>query len=102
MNANEVIANIALVEMGYSTHRDDVISPYDHVNMSQSTNDVIPTAARICIRRLLDELLQTMTNLCDIFQKKASEFDGIVKMGRTHLQDAVPPMCAYWGATSNE
>jgi aspartate ammonia-lyase len=90
MNTNEVIANIALVEMGYETHRDDIISPYDHVNMSQSTNDVIPTAARICIRKLLNELLQTMEGLRDIFKAKAEEFNGIVKMGRTHMQDAVP------------
>jgi len=90
MNANEVIANIALVEMGYEKCLDGVVSPYDHVNMSQSTNDVIPTAARICIRKLLDELLQTMSVLCDIFHEKSVEFDTVVKMGRTHLQDAVP------------
>ena len=90
MNANEVIANIALVEMGHEKCLNAVVSPYDHVNMSQSTNDVIPTAARICIRKLLDELLETMSELCDIFQEKAVEFDNIVKMGRTHLQDAVP------------
>ena len=90
MNANEVIANIALVGMGLDKHMHDVISPYDHVNMSQSTNDVIPTAARICIRKLLDELLVTMEKLCDIFEEKSKEFDNIVKMGRTHLQDAVP------------
>ena len=90
MNTNEVIANIALVGMGYEKHIYDVISPYDHVNMSQSTNDVIPTAARICIRKLLDELLVNMTKLCVIFEEKSKEFDSIVKMGRTHLQDAVP------------
>ena len=90
MNANEVIANIALEGMGYEKHLYDVISPYDHVNMSQSTNDVIPTAARICIRKLLDELLVNMTKICQIFDDKSKEFDGIVKMGRTHLQDAVP------------
>ncbi|MCL2398673.1 MAG: aspartate ammonia-lyase [Defluviitaleaceae bacterium] len=90
MNANEVIANIALEKMDLPKHLDDVISPYDHVNMSQSTNDVIPTAARICIRKLLDELLLTMERLCEIFRKKAVEFDNIVKTGRTHLQDAVP------------
>ena len=90
MNANEVIANIALTEMGYEKCLNAVVSPYDHVNMSQSTNDVIPTAARICIRKLLDELLATMNQLCEVFQEKSKEFDGIVKMGRTHLQDAVP------------
>ncbi|MCL2405033.1 MAG: aspartate ammonia-lyase [Defluviitaleaceae bacterium] len=90
MNANEVIANIALVEMGHDKYLNAVISPYDHVNMSQSTNDVIPTAARICIRKLLDQLLETMAELCEIFKEKAKEFDNVVKMGRTHLQDAVP------------
>ncbi|MCL2189486.1 MAG: aspartate ammonia-lyase [Defluviitaleaceae bacterium] len=90
MNANEVIANIALVEMGREKHSYDVIHPNDHVNMSQSTNDVIPTTARICIRKLLDELLATMRVLCEAFRDKAEEYDSIVKMGRTHLQDAVP------------
>ncbi|MCL2217394.1 MAG: aspartate ammonia-lyase [Defluviitaleaceae bacterium] len=90
MNANEVIANIALVEMGHEKCLDAIVSPYDHVNMSQSTNDVIPTAARICIRKLLDELLESMTNMCEIFRQKSEEFDTVVKMGRTHLQDAVP------------
>ena len=90
MNANEVIANIALVEMGREKHLTDIVNPNDHVNMSQSTNDVIPTAARICIRKLLDELLETMTALCEVFREKANEFDAIIKMGRTHLQDAVP------------
>ncbi|MCL2841822.1 MAG: aspartate ammonia-lyase [Defluviitaleaceae bacterium] len=90
MNANEVIANIALVAMGYEKCTDAIISPYDHINMSQSTNDVIPTAARVCIRKLLDELLESMTTMCEIFREKSVEFDSVVKMGRTHLQDAVP------------
>jgi len=90
MNANEVIANIALVGLGYDKNVNEIISPYDHVNMSQSTNDVIPTAARICIRKLLDELLINMTRLCYVFEEKAREFDSVIKMGRTHLQDAVP------------
>ncbi|MCL2202550.1 MAG: aspartate ammonia-lyase [Defluviitaleaceae bacterium] len=90
MNTNEVIANIALVDMGHDKHLNAIIHPNDHINMSQSTNDVIPTAARICIRKLLDELLSTMCVLCNIFREKADEFDDVVKMGRTHLQDAVP------------
>ncbi|MCL2498828.1 MAG: aspartate ammonia-lyase [Defluviitaleaceae bacterium] len=90
MNANEVIANIALVEMGHEKHSHEIVHPNDHVNMSQSTNDVIPTAARICIRKLLDELLTTMAMMCTVFREKSDEFDEIVKMGRTHLQDAVP------------
>jgi len=89
MNANEVIANRATQLLGgnlgeYRVH------PNDHVNMSQSTNDVIPTAIRLgCLWRL-DELLDTLQDLRDALDLKAREFDGIVKSGRTHLQDAVP------------
>jgi len=90
MNANEVIANIALGKMGHEKGQHEVIDPNDHVNMSQSTNDVIPTAARIAVRLLLNNLLETMKNLRESFVNKAKEFDHIVKIGRTHLQDAVP------------
>jgi len=90
MNANEVIANLALEKMGVEKGRHDIIDPNDHVNMSQSTNDVIPTAARIAVRLLLNDLLQTMKDLHKSFMNKAQEFDHIVKIGRTHLQDAVP------------
>lgn len=89
MNVNEVIANRATQILGgnlgeYRVH------PNDHVNMSQSTNDTIPTAIRLgCLWRL-DELLATLNALSGALQVKASEFDEIVKSGRTHLQDAVP------------
>jgi len=89
MNINEVIANRATQLLGgklgeYRVH------PNDHVNMAQSTNDVIPTAIRLgCLWRL-NELLSTLKNLSDSLTTKASEFDDIVKSGRTHLQDAVP------------
>ena len=89
MNLNEVIANRATQLMGgkpgeYKVH------PNDHVNMSQSTNDTIPTSIRLgCLWRL-DELLQTISHLVEAFRIKAAEFDPIVKSGRTHLQDAVP------------
>ncbi|HET7010184.1 MAG TPA: aspartate ammonia-lyase [Anaerolineales bacterium] len=89
MNANEVIANRATVILGggpgeYRVH------PNDHVNMAQSTNDVIPTTLRLgCLWRL-DELLGTVTDLGLALQRKAAEFDDVVKSGRTHLQDAVP------------
>ncbi|NMB90631.1 MAG: aspartate ammonia-lyase [Chloroflexi bacterium] len=89
MNTNEVIANRATQltggELGqYRVH------PNDHVNMSQSTNDTIPTAIRLgCLWRL-DELLDSARRLADALQDKAVEFDDIVKSGRTHLQDAVP------------
>ena len=90
MNANEVIANIALEKMGYEKGQHEIIDPNDHVNMSQSTNDVIPTAARIAVRLLLNNLLATMKQLKASFVAKAAEFDKIIKIGRTHLQDAVP------------
>ena len=89
MNFNEVIANRATQLLGgelgeYRVH------PNDHVNKSQSTNDVIPTAIRLgCLGRL-DELLGVLKNLSDALNQKAIEFDDIVKSGRTHLQDAVP------------
>ena len=90
MNTNEVIANVALVRMGLAKGTYDRISPHSHVNKSQSTNDVVPTASNIAIRILLDELIETMTLLHASFEAKAREFDHIVKIGRTHLQDAVP------------
>ena len=90
MNTNEVIANIALEKMGLQKGDYAVISPNTHVNMSQSTNDAVPTAAHICIRMLLNELLDSMNEIKHTFCEKSKEFDHIIKMGRTHLQDAVP------------
>jgi fumarate hydratase class II len=89
MNTNEVIANRATQLMGgelgaYRVH------PNDHVNMAQSTNDTIPTAIRLGALWRLDELLETLKSLVEALNAKASEFDDIVKSGRTHLQDAVP------------
>lgn len=89
MNVNEVISNRATQILGgklgeYKVH------PNDHVNMAQSTNDTIPTAIRLgCLWRL-DELLNVLNDLVAALNAKASEFDDIVKSGRTHLQDAVP------------
>lgn len=89
MNANEVIANRATLMLGGKLG-DYLVNPNDHVNMGQSTNDVIPTAIRLgCLYRL-KELLETISNLKAALENKASEFDPIVKSGRTHLQDAVP------------
>ena len=89
MNTNEVMSNRATQILGgnlgeYKVH------PNDHVNMAQSTNDTIPTAIRLgCLWRL-DELLEVVDNLSKTLGDKAKEFDGVVKSGRTHLQDAVP------------
>ncbi len=89
MNANEVIANRATLILGgcLGQYR---VNPNDHVNMSQSTNDTIPTAIRLgCLWRL-DELLLALKNLAGALAEKSIEFDDVVKSGRTHLQDAVP------------
>lgn len=90
MNANEVIANRALEILGRNKGDYTQVSPNTHVNMSQSTNDVFPTAIHISTLNLLEKLLHTMKNMHEVFRKKAKQFDHVIKMGRTHLQDAVP------------
>jgi fumarate hydratase class II len=89
MNVNEVIANRATQILGgelgeYRLH------PNDHVNMAQSTNDVIPTAIRLGVLWRLDELLVAVNALVEALYQKSREFDAVLKSGRTHLQDAVP------------
>ncbi len=89
MNVNEVIANRATQLLGGKLGQ-YLVNPNDQVNMSQSTNDAIPTAIRLgCLCRL-DELLSAIDELSAALQQKAQEFDSVVKSGRTHLQDAVP------------
>ncbi|WP_368661377.1 aspartate ammonia-lyase [Bacillus cereus] len=90
MNTNEVIANRALERMGYEKGAYAKISPNTHVNMAQSTNDAFPTGIHIATLMMLEKLLITMEELHSAFRKKAKEFDHLIKMGRTHLQDAVP------------
>lgn len=90
MNMNEVLANRALEIMGYTKGEYFHCSPNNHVNMSHSTNDAIPTALRIAAYRLTERLLVTMNELHHGFVKKEIAFDDVLKMGRTHLQDAVP------------
>ncbi|MCD2335923.1 aspartate ammonia-lyase [Bacillus cereus] len=90
MNTNEVIANRALERMGYEKGAYGKISPNTHVNMAQSTNDAFPTGIHIATLMMLEKLLITMEELHSAFRKKAKEFDHVIKMGRTHLQDAVP------------
>jgi aspartate ammonia-lyase len=90
MNANEVIANLALEQMGYEKGRYDILHPLNHVNMSQSTNDVYPTALRLTLSQKMDRLLHEMERLRQSFAAKAQEFADVIKMGRTQLQDAVP------------
>ncbi|OEH87016.1 aspartate ammonia-lyase [Desulfuribacillus stibiiarsenatis] len=90
MNTNEVICNRALEIMGKMKGDYESLHPINHVNKSQSTNDVVPTAIHIAVIYMLDMLLDTIEDLYQAFQDKAKEFDSILKMGRTHLQDAVP------------
>lgn len=90
MNANEVIANRALELLGKDKGDYQTISPNSHVNMSQSTNDAFPTAIHIAVLNLVDALLVTMEKMQAVFQQKAEQFAHVIKMGRTHLQDAVP------------
>lgn len=90
MNTNEVLANRALEMLGREKGDYDFCSPNTHVNMSQSTNDTIPTALKIASFRMAEELTTTMTSLKKEFVHKENEFQDVLKMGRTHLQDAVP------------
>jgi aspartate ammonia-lyase len=90
MNANEVIANIALESLGHRKGDYQHISPNDHVNCSQSTNDAYPTAFRIALINRMTSYSVALAALRDAFADKGKEFSGVLKMGRTHLQDAVP------------
>ena len=90
MNANEVIANRALELIGASRGDYGTISPIDHVNRSQSTNDVYPTAVKLSMIHALRQMLVEHRMLTDAFRAKASEFASVLKVGRTQLQDAVP------------
>ncbi len=90
MNANEVIANRAIELLGGKRGDTKLVSPNDHVNMAQSTNDTIPTAIRLGVLWRVDEMLGVIDRLAEALEVKAQEFDAVVKSGRTHLQDAVP------------
>ena len=89
MNANEVLANRATELLG-GKKGEYICHPNDHVNLSQSTNDVIPTAGKLTVLDLSDILLRNLKTLIDALTDKAKAFDGIIKMGRTQLEDAVP------------
>lgn len=90
MNANEVIANRALMLMGKELGDYQYCHPNNHVNYAQSTNDVYPTALKITLLYYNDKLLIALKQLIDSFDKKSKEFAHILKVGRTQLQDAVP------------
>lgn len=90
MNTNEVIANLALELIGEDKGRYDIIHPNDDVNKSQSTNDSYPTGFRLGVYALLQDLIRSVSDLCESFGAKGQEFSQVLKMGRTQLQDAVP------------
>ena len=106
MNANEVIANVALEILGRKKGEYDLVNPNDHVNFGQSTNDIYPTAFRLALVLRLESYMDALTKLQKSFFKKAKEFDKVLKMGRTHLQDAVPMSMGAefhgWGTTIGE
>ena len=90
MNANEVIANKAIEILNGRKGDYSIIHPNDDVNMSQSTNDVFPTAGKLTILKLIPKALKALEKLHSALMIKAAEFDDVIKMGRTQLQDAVP------------
>lgn len=90
MNINEVVANVAIRKLGGTLGDYSLVHPNDHVNCGQSTNDIVPTAGKLTTLVLLDSLTERLEGLQKAFSQKAQEFDHIIKMGRTQLQDAVP------------
>lgn len=90
MNMNEVLCNRALELRGEEKGRYDIISPNNHANMAQSTNDAFPTGIKVCLSAKSTVFLAALDRLAAELEKKAAAYRGILKMGRTHLQDAVP------------
>ncbi|MCY0976986.1 aspartate ammonia-lyase [Chryseobacterium wangxinyae] len=90
MNANEVIANRVLEKLGKNKGEYVFCSPNDHINLSQSTNDAYPTAIKMALLQMNEGLVEKLKNIVEAFRAKGQEFQGVIKMGRTQLQDAVP------------
>ncbi len=90
MNANEVIANRAIELLGGEKGDYSLVNPNDHVNCGQSTNDVFPSAGKMAVLKLLVRAQIQLERLCKALERKAEEFDDVLKMGRTQMQDAVP------------
>jgi fumarate hydratase class II len=90
MNMNEVLANRAAQILGFPMGKKHPVHPNDHVNKSQSSNDVIPTTMHISTAHMIQKLMPILNRLKDILNTKIEEFEDIIKVGRTHLQDAVP------------
>src|SRR6187549_1635290 len=90
MNANEVLANVALELTGHKKGEYNIVEPHDHLNLSQSTNDSYPTALKVAFILRNDVLITELQALVASFRAKGNEFIDVVKMGRTEMQDAVP------------
>lgn len=90
MNTNEVIANIANIKLGGKAGEYNFVHPNNHVNMAQSSNDVTPTAVRLSVLLTIPALIRELEGLSAVFRSKAEEYDDVIKVGRTHLEDAVP------------
>lgn len=90
MNANEVIANIVLEKMGKEKGDYTHCSPNDHINLSQSTNDAYPTAIKLALLQMNEKLVEKLASIVKAFRAKGEDFQDVIKMGRTQLQDAVP------------
>ena len=90
MNANEVIANRAIELLGGIKGDYTLVHPNDHVNCGQSTNDIYPTCVKMTLYRASEQLLTEIKTLISVLEERAAAFDGVIKMGRTQLQDAVP------------
>src|ERR1044072_1340248 len=106
MNANEVIANLALEKLGHKKGEYQYVNPNDHVNFGQSTNDVYPTAFHLGLILRLESYMEALRQLQQAFFAKARQFDRVLKMGRPHLQDAVQMSLGAefhgWGTTIGE
>ncbi len=107
MNMNEVISNIAIEKIGRKKGDKNSVHPNDHVNLGQSSNDVIPTAIHIALTKSITfDLIPSLEILANALQKKSVEFDKVIKTGRTHLQDATPitlgqEFSGYYGQIQN-
>ncbi|MDP2754094.1 MAG: lyase family protein, partial [Nitrospirota bacterium] len=90
MNTNEVIANVAILKLGKKPGDYHLVHPNNHVNMAQSSNDVIPTAIRLSVLLTSPHLIEELEEIIAAFRAKARKYDRVIKVGRTHLEDAVP------------
>lgn len=102
MNVNEIIANASLIKLGFKPGQYEIIDPIEEANVFQSTNDVIPTALKVCLMRLLDELELSINRLRNEFEKKESQYRNVLRLGYTQMQAAVPSSYGQLFSAYNE